>query len=159
MYCFTTAQYIKTVMRATWIKEEPSLKVIFYEMLSVHKNQSKLQATVFLFVAVQIFSHWQCKKEDFLNYLFFSKLLILYHFDLNRSAVLCRQHVVLAKDQAQQLYVDILFTKVIFDGILILPHHPNKKLFLCLVLLQFSTCCMSSKEMDHNKVRMRLKVS
>ena len=52
-----------------------------------------------------------------------------------------------------------LFTKVISDGILILPHHPYKKLFLCLLLLQFSTCCMSSKVMDHNKVRMRLKVS
>ena len=45
----------------------------------------------------------------------------------------------------------ILFTKVISDGILILPHHQNKKTISRLAVLQFSTC-MSSKLMDHNKV-------
>ena len=42
-------------------------------------------------------------------------------------ALLCRRQAILAKNQAQQLYVYVLFTKVISDGILILPHHPNKK--------------------------------
>ena len=64
------------------IKEEPGLKIIFFfVMSSVHKNQSKLQATVSLFVAIQIWIDFYVltgqKKEDFLNCLFFSKISLL----------------------------------------------------------------------------------
>ena len=72
------------------------------------------------------------------------KCLDLSDVNLNRSC----PAVQVASSTSQEsgpTTLCILFTKVISDGILILPHHPNKKLFLGLPLLQFSTYCMSSK--------------
>ena len=61
-------------------------------------------------------------------------ILVIKKMNLSDVNLICSCPAVQAASSTSQesgpTTLCILFTKVISDGILILPHHPNKKLFL-----------------------------